>query len=307
MNKENIIYDVIIIGAGPSGLSAAMYLKRANLNVIVIEKNTPGGKIITTGDIENYPGFRKNSGFELAKVMYQQVRELKIPFVFDEVIFIEPGEVFNIDTRKGRYYSKNVIIAVGTEHRTIGIPGEEKFLGNGISYCAICDGNFYKDENVVVVGGGNSAFEEGLYLTKICKSVTLLARSSHNKADAILVEKAKATSNMIVSYNKRVIEFIGTKYLEKCIYEDIVTKEIFELPIDGAFIYVGYEPNTSIFKHFGILDKDNFIVTNDEKETIIKGMYAIGDCIVKPLRQIVTASSDGAICAATIIKKASKE
>lgn len=302
-----MIYDVIIIGSGPAGMSAAMFLKRANLNILLIEKDTPGGQVVRTGVVENYPGCGRTTGLALAQVMYEQITELKVPYIFDSVIFVEKHEYFQVETRQNRYFTKNIIIATGTKQRKIGVPGEEEFFGRGVSYCAICDANFYKNENVVVIGGGNSAFEEGLYLSKICKQVTLLARSSKFRADYIYIEKAMNTPNLTILNNKRIVEFIGNKVLEKIKYEDILTKEIGEIETDGAFIYVGSEPATKIFKSFDILDENGYIIVNEEKETNVPGIYAVGDCTRKPLRQILTATSDGAIAASTIIRKLTKE
>lgn len=302
-----MIYDVIIIGSGPAGMSAAMFLKRANLDILLIEKDTPGGQVIRTGVVENYPGYTKTTGLALAQGMYQQIAELQVPYIFDSVIFVEKNEYFQVETKTNRYFAKNIIIATGTRQRKIGVPGEEEFYGRGVSYCAICDANFYKNENVVVIGGGNSAFEEGLYLSKICKTVTLLARSSKFRADQIYIDKAINTSNMTILNNKRTLEFIGDKVLEKIKYEDVVTKEVGEIKTDGVFIYVGSEPNTKMFKQFNILDENGYILVNEEKETIIPGMFAVGDCTQKPLRQILTATADGAIAASTIIRKITKE
>ena len=296
-----MIYDAVIIGSGPGGMTAAMYLKRANLNVLLIEKEAPGGQIIKTGYVENYPGVEKVTGVELATRMYMQIVELNVPNVFENVISVEKNEYFEITTENNKYYAKNVIAATGTKQRQLGIPNENKLYTRGISYCAICDGSFYKDEDVLVIGGGNSAFEEGLYLSNICKSVTLIARANFRATD-IYIEKALNTPNMKICKNTKPLEFIGEKHLEKVRCQNTLTNEIFDIEVKGAFIYIGSEPNTSLFKHFNVLNENGYIITNEHKETTIKGLYAVGDCSNQVLKQIVTATSDGAVAATSISK-----
>ena len=202
--SEIISHEVIIIGEGPAGMSAALYLKRANIDVIVLEKATPGGKLIWTSSVENYPGFLTASGVELASIMHQQVKDNQIKKSREEVVDITKNddETFTLVTNKRTYNAKFVIFAAGTKVRHLGIPRETEFLGNGISYCAMCDGNQYEGLDVCVIGGGNSGFEEALYLSKICKSVTIISRSDHFKADESLVAKAANTTNIFISKNK---------------------------------------------------------------------------------------------------------
>lgn len=185
------MYDVIICGSGPAGMSAALFLRRANLNILIVEKGTPGGKLISTALIENYPGYIENTGIDLAMIMYRQVKHFKIPYAFSEVMKIEKlgDEHFVVHTKEGDYESKMVIWAAGTIAKQIEAEGEEEYVGRGISYCAICDGSFHEKQNVVVIGGGNSAIEEALYLAKICKKVTIITRGHHFRADPVLMEK----------------------------------------------------------------------------------------------------------------------
>ena len=192
------MYDVIICGSGPAGMSAALFLRRANLNILIVEKGTPGGKLISTALIENYPGYIENTGIDLAMIMYRQVKHFKIPYAFSEVMKIEKlgDEHFVVHTKEGDYESKMVIWAAGTIAKQIEAEGEEEYVGRGISYCAICDGSFHEKQNVVVIGGGNSAIEEALYLAKICKKVTIITRGHHFRADPVLMEKVMRANNV---------------------------------------------------------------------------------------------------------------
>lgn len=300
-----IDYEVIVIGEGPAGMSASLFLKRANINVLMIEKGIPGGKLIWTSQVENYPGFRRNSGVELATIMHQQVKDEKVKKVRDEVIDIirmKDGN-FKVICKKSEYTTQYVIFAAGSNVRSLGVPRENEFKSKGLSYCALCEGNLYANEKVVVIGGGTSGFEEGLYLSKICKGVTLISRSPQYKAPPILVEKAKATPNMTIMNNKIIKEFVGECFLEGVIIEDKITGEVETIHTHGCFIYIGFDPTTNMLAKYGVLDEKGYIYVDDSRETNVPGLYAVGDCVHKTTRQVITAVADGVVAAVAITRK----
>lgn len=298
------MYDVIICGSGPAGMSTALYLKRANLNIMIVEKGTPGGKLISTALIENYPGYIENTGIDLAMIMYRQCKNFKIPYVFSEVQSVEKieDEHFVVHTANGDYESKYVVWAAGTIAKLLNAKNEEEFVGRGISYCAICDGTFHYNQNVVVIGGGNSALEEALYLVKICNKITIVTRGHKFRADEVLLEKARSTSKIELIEHHETIGFEGNNLLEKVIIRDRDTGDIKELQAKGAFIYIGFTPSSTILENFDVLDNDKYIIVDRNCETKIKGLYAAGDCVEKNIRQIATAVADGISCASAIIK-----
>lgn len=298
------MYDVIICGSGPAGMSAALFLKRANLNIMIVEKGTPGGKLISTALIENYPGYIENTGIDLAMIMYRQCKNFKIPYVFSEVQKVEKVEDnhFIIHTMNGDYESKYVIWAAGTIAKLLNAKNEETFVGRGISYCAICDGSFHYNQDVVVIGGGNSALEESLYLAKICNYVTVITRGHKFRADESLLEKALKTKKISLITNHEAISFEGDKLLDKVIIRDKETGQTKELIAKGAFIYIGFIPSSTILENFNVLNDDKYIIVDRNCETAVKGLYAAGDCIEKNIRQIATAVADGISCASAIIK-----
>ena len=298
-------YEVIVIGEGPAGMSASLFLKRANIDVLLIEKGIPGGKLIWTSQVENYPGFKKNSGVELATIMHQQVKDEQVKKVRDEVLDLvrmTDGN-FKVTTKKTEYTSQYVIFAAGSKVRNLNVPGEAEFKSRGLSYCALCDGNLYANEDVVVIGGGTSGFEEGLYLSKICKSVTLISRSPQYKAPPILVEKALATPNMHIINNKIIKEFVGNGYLEGVVIEDRITGETETINTHGCFVYIGFDPTTNMLSKYGVLDERGYIYVDDSRETNVPGLYAAGDCVHKTTRQVITAVADGVVAAVAITRK----
>jgi thioredoxin reductase (NADPH) len=298
-------YEVIVIGEGPAAMSASLFLKRANIEVLLIEKGIPGGKLIWTSQVENYPGFKKNSGVELATIMHQQVKDEQVKKVRDEVLDLvrmTDGN-FKVTTKKTEYTSQYVIFAAGSKVRNLNVPGEAEFKSRGLSYCALCDGNLYSNEDVVVIGGGTSGFEEGLYLSKICKSVTLISRSPQYKAPPILVEKALATPNMNIINNKIIKEFVGNGYLEGVVIEDRITGETETINTHGCFIYIGFDPTTNMLSKYGVLDERGYIYVDDSRETNVPGLYAAGDCVHKTTRQVITAVADGVVAAVAITRK----
>lgn len=298
------MYDVIIIGCGCAGISAAIYAKRSNMNVLIIESNAPGGQINKSSIIENYPGFESIDGPSLAYNMFNQLQKMEIPYKYGKVIDIElENNKKIVITDKERIETKTVIIASGRNPRKLNIENEDKLSSRGISWCAICDGNLYKDKNVVVIGGGNSAAEESLYLSKIAKSVTIINRRNELRADESFRNELKKKNNIKILYNYKPLKFIEAenKFSGVEIQNTIDDKKE-TIKCDGVFIFIGYEPETTFCKKLNITDENNYIIVNDKMETKIDGIYACGDVIKKDLYQIVTSISEGAI-AATSAKK----
>ena len=294
------IYDVIIVGAGPAGLTAAIYASRANLSVLIIEGGVNGGKLSKTYEIENYPGIEKISGIELADQLTRHGQKFGAKLIAGNVEKIEDKTV--ILANGDKYEGKTIIVATGTKERTLDLPEADRFTGRGISYCAVCDGFFYRKKNVVVIGGGNSALEESLYLASLANKVTIILRRDVFRADASVVDKVKETEN---------IEIITKVVPEELRIEDdritglkiknVDSGEIDTIDCAGIFPYIGADPCTD-FLDDSILDERGYIVVNPDMSTAIKGLYAAGDCITKDLRQVVTACNDGAIAANSIIK-----
>lgn len=303
IDKKNIFHS-IIIGSGPAGMTAAIYLKRANKNILIIEKNVPGGKIITTSDVENYPGYKYISGPDLSYKMYEQCNELNIPFKFDEVIKIEKEkELIKITTLSGEeIFSYSVVIATGMVNRKLNIKNEDKFQNKGISYCAICDGALFKDKKIVVIGSGRTAIDETLMLSNIAKEIILISNKEVFKADQITIDKVKKLENVKIIMETNTLEFNGDNVLESVLIENQKTKEKTIIKIDGAFIFIGFIPISPNNTFNDFYSNIGFIKVNQNMETIIPGVYAAGDIIQKEYRQITTAVNDGTIAALSIIK-----
>lgn len=295
-------YDVIIIGMGPAGITAAIYLKRANLNCLVIEKNAPGGLLNKTSTVENYPGIIQITGPDLAYKFYEQLNAQQIPQKFEEVKEVQDKDEYKkVITNKGEYTTKKVIIAIGREPKKLKNTNEERLEGKGISFCSLCDGALYKNEEVSIVGGGNSALEESLYLSDICKKVTIINRSPSLKGDKILIDKVNEKQNIEVINNSEVKEFHGEN--GKLEYVTLKTdKEDKDLYVKACFIFIGYEPATKFLKNLDILDEKGYINVDETRRTKIKGIYAAGDIVKKEAYQIITASADGATAAVSCIK-----
>lgn len=293
-------YDIIIIGMGPAGISAALYAKRSNLKVLIIEKNMPGGLLNYINNIENYPGYISVSGPDLAYNFFSNIKENDIDYKLEEVIKLEVKKSFKeVITTNNIYKAPNIIIATGRKHRRLGLENENSLLGKGISTCAICDGMFYKDLDVAVVGGGNSAFQESLYLANIAKSVTIVNRSDKYKASLELVEKVK---------NNKKIKILNKAIVTKLIAEDDKLKAIEinnsnQINIAGLFIYIGYEPANEFVEDIVEKDDYGYIKVDYKYETNIKGIYAIGSAINIELNQILTVCAQGARCAMQIVNK----
>lgn len=290
-------YDCVVIGAGPAGMTAAIYLKRANINVLLLESSVPGGQINRSARVENYLGFTQIDGPTLAQKMYDQVQELKIDYQYGEVIDLKEKEDYKIvKTSKEEILCKSMIIATGRIPKELGLENETALVGNGISWCAICDGPLFKGKDVCVVGGGNSALEESLYLSEICKTVTILNRSEHLRADSILVEEALQKENINILYNS-VVNTINEKngYLSSILIEKNGT--IQEILCEGLFIYIGSKPATNFARNIGIKMQNDYIEVDKNMRTNINGIYACGDVIEKQVYQIITAAGEGATAA----------
>lgn len=296
-----MIYDLIVIGAGPGGISAAIYARRSNLKVLVLEKKYPGGLVNTTNIVENYAGFTSISGPDLAENFAEHLKTSEAEYKTEEVIEVIDGEIKKVITDSETYLTKKVLVAVGREPKKLKLPNEEELYGKGISYCCICDAPLFKNKNVAIYGGGNSAFEEGLYLAKFAKNVIILNRSKNLKADNILQKKATETSNIKIIYETTITKINGKDYLESVEINNDET-----LSVEGLFIYIGYVPATSFLNNLGICDERGYIETDKNLETKVKGIYAVGDVCKKEVYQIVTAVSEGAIAAINVNNSLSK-
>jgi thioredoxin reductase (NADPH) len=292
-----MVYDVIIIGGGPAGLGAAIYSSRARMSTLIIEKAGCGGLIAITDNLENYPGFDKGiNGFELTSKMEQQARTSGAEITYGEVVAIETDETLKkvILTDK-TYITKTIIIASGSSFKKLGVQGEEEFIGRGISFCATCDGPFFKNKEVAVIGGGNSALQEALFLTKFASKVTLIHRRNEFRAAKILQERVAAEPKIKIILDTVVEEITGTQTIEKIKVRNVNSSAAEEIPVDGVFIFIGWTPNTKFLMNNKIaLDEKGYILTDEQMKTAIDGIYACGDVRKKSLRQVVTAVSDGA-------------
>lgn len=290
------MYDLVIIGSGPAGLSAAVYAKRACLSVLVIEKEAmSGGQMIYTEEVDNYPGLNHRSGFELAEAFEQHARDLDVAFAEGEVEKIEEkGAIWTLHMADGEdIETKTVLLATGATHRKLGVPGEEAFAGAGVSYCATCDGAFFKDKTVAVVGGGDVALEDALYLANICKQVYLIHRRNELRGTKALQEQVFANEKITFLGASEVTEIIGDKQVSKVIVRDKKTDEAKELALDGVFIAVGMEPQSALYEPLMKLEH-GYVPAEEDCATKRAGLYVAGDVRTKRLRQIVTAVSDGA-------------
>ncbi|RBP84941.1 thioredoxin reductase (NADPH) [Cytobacillus firmus] len=298
MTSEKI-FDVIIIGAGPAGMTAAVYTSRANLSTLMIERGVPGGQMVNTEEVENYPGFDHILGPDLSNKMFGHAKKFGAEYAYGDIKYIEDGvEYKTVKTTSKEYKARAVIIATGAEYKKLGAPGEKELAGRGVSYCAVCDGAFFRGKDLIVVGGGDSAVEEGVYLTRFANKVTIVHRRDEFRAQKILQQRAFDNEKIEVMFNTTVktineqngkvgsVTFVST--------EDGAEKEF---TIDGVFIYVGMDPLTAPFRNLGITNSMGYIETNDRMETKVEGIFASGDVREKTLRQIVTATGDGSIAA----------
>lgn len=291
------MFDIIIIGAGIAGLTSAIYSARAGKKVLVLDKLNYGGQIINSPKIENYPGYIDISGFELATNLFNQVKALNVEVKFEEVIRITSDK--EVLTNKNRYNTKAIIIATGLNSKKLNLENEEKYIGRGLSYCAICDGNFFKDKEVAVVGGGNVALEDALYLSNLCKIVHLIHRRNEFKADNIHISKIRKKDNIIIHYNTLVNKVIGKNSVEAIELKENNKTEL--LNVDGLFIAIGREPNNKLFSDLVDVDDEGYIISNDDCRTSNPFIFVAGDCKTKKVRQLVTAANDGAIAAISAV------
>ncbi|RUM89001.1 MAG: thioredoxin-disulfide reductase [Thermovibrio sp.] len=294
-----MVWDVVIVGAGPAGLASAIYAGRSQLSTVVLDR-MPGGQLLITEFIENYPGFHEGiTGFELSEKFRQHAEKFGAKLeVGKSVNSVElDGELFVLKCDDGEFEGRTLIWAAGSTPRKLGVPGEAEFLGRGVSYCAVCDGAFFKDRIVAVVGGGDSALEEALYLTKFAKKVYLIHRRDKFRAVKIIQERVRKNEKIEPLLNKVVVSINGKDFVESLTLKDTVTGETSELPVDGVFIFIGNEPNVSPVIHLVDTTEQGFIITDEEMKTKTPGLFAAGDVRYKPLKQVITAASDGAVAA----------
>lgn len=290
-------YDVIVIGAGPGGLTAALYASRANLSVLILDRGLYGGQMNNTDAIDNYPGFAEIKGPELGEKMYNSVMKFGSEFEYGDVQSVTiDGENKVVKTDTGEYSAPALIIATGADHRHLNVPGEEEYSGKGVSYCAVCDAAFFKDEDIAVIGGGDSAIEEGIYLAQSAKSVTVIHRRDQLRAQPTLQKRAFANDKINFIWNGITESIDGDgQRVTGVTYKDKETGEKKQLATRGVFIYVGVIPQTAPFKELGITDEQGWIPTDDHMRTKADGIFALGDVRAKDLRQIANAVGDGSI------------
>ena len=299
MTTEDQIYDVIIVGAGPAGMTAAVYTSRGNMSTLMLERGVPGGQMANTEEIENYPGFESILGPDISTKMFDHAKRFGAEYAYGDVTKIEDGREFKtIYVGEKSYKARAIILTTGAEYRKMGIPGEAELTGRGVSYCAVCDGAFFRNKDIVVIGGGDSAVEEGSYLTRFANKVTIIHRRDTLRAQKIVQERAFANEKIDFIWNttvKQVNEKDGKIGSVTLISTEDGSER--EMETEGMFIYIGLDPLTEPFKDLGILDENGYIETNDIMETKIPGIYAAGDVREKLLRQVVTATGDGSIAA----------
>lgn len=303
------MYDTIIIGAGPAGMTAALYAARGNLKVALLERGIPGGQLNNTADIENYPGFAKVSGPELADHMFQPLEGFGVEYIFGLVSSVEDqGDHKIVHTDSGDFQTKTVVVATGSAHRSLGVPGEAEYNSRGVSYCAVCDGAFFRDEDILVVGGGDSAVEEALFLTQMGKSVTIVHRRDELRAQKVLQDRAFANEKIRFIWDSVVKEIKGDeRKVQSVVLENVKTGMVTEEAFGAVFIYVGLDAVSEFVKDLGITDENGWIPTDKEMKTKVDGIYAVGDIRQKDLRQITTAVGDGAVAGQQVYKYISEQ
>ncbi len=302
--SEERMYDVIIAGAGPAGMTAAVYASRANLQTLMIERGIPGGQMANTEDVENYPGYDHILGPDLSNKMFDHAKKFGAEYAYGDIKeVIDHGDYKTVVAGKKEYNTRSLIITTGAQYKKLGIPGEEELGGRGVSYCAVCDGAFFKEKNLIVIGGGDSAVEEGIYLTRFADKVTVVHRRDKLRAQKILQERAFDNDKIDFVWNA-VVETINGKdgKVGSVTLKDTLTGEVKEENIDGVFIYIGMVPLSEPFKSLGITNEEGYIPTNEHMETNVSGVFAAGDIREKTLRQIVTATGDGSVAAEAAIK-----
>ncbi|WP_186580902.1 thioredoxin-disulfide reductase [Aquibacillus kalidii] len=297
--SEERIYDVIIAGAGPAGMTAAVYTSRANLDTLMLERGIPGGQMANTEDVENYPGYDHILGPDLSTKMFEHSKKFGAEYAYGDIKEIIDGKEYKtIIAGKKEYKTRALIIATGAQYKKLGVPGEQELSGRGVSYCAVCDGAFFKEKELIVVGGGDSAVEEGVYLTRFASKVTIVHRRSELRAQKILQDRAFNNDKIDFIWDT-VVKTINDKdgKVGSVTLENTKSGETYDHPADGAFIYIGMVPLSEPFKSLGITNDEGYIVTNENMQTSVPGIFAAGDIRDKELRQIVTATGDGSIAA----------
>ncbi|MDQ7837772.1 MAG: thioredoxin-disulfide reductase [Thermodesulfobacteriota bacterium] len=295
---EEVHVDIVIVGAGPGGLTAAIYGERSGLKCVVLEKGVVGGQVALTPVVENYPGLTRVAGKSLVDLMAQHARQYAHIHQGEEVLEIKPDEQIKVGTNRGKYICRAVILATGAKHRKLGVPGEERLYGRGVSYCATCDGYFYKGKKVIMVGGGNSAVTEALYLDSLGVGVTLVHRKDKLRAE-LRLQESLFSRKIPVSWNSGVHEILGDKTVTGVRIEDTKTGKTEEMPVDGVFISIGYEPVNELAKKTGVeLDEAGYVKADRRQRTNVPRIYAVGD-ITGGVKQIVTAVGQGAVAAMT--------
>lgn len=296
---EEKIYDVIIAGAGPAGMTAAVYASRANLDTLMLERGIPGGQVANTEDVENYPGYDHILGPDLSNKMFEHAKKFGAEYAYGDITEVIDGKEYKtVIAGSKEFKTRTLIIATGAQYKKLGIPGEEELGGRGVSYCAVCDGAFFKERELVVVGGGDSAVEEGVYLTRFASKVTIVHRRDELRAQKILQDRAFKNDKVEFIWDT-IVKEVNNKdgKVGSVTLLDKKTNEEYEFETDGVFVYIGMDPLSEPFKSLGITNEEGYIPTNENMETSVPGIFAAGDIREKELRQIVTATGDGSIAA----------
>ena len=296
------MHDIIIIGAGPAGITAAIYALRAGVSVTIFDRNLYGGQAAITAQIENYPAIKSITGAMFAQKLYQQAIDLNANILFEEVTSVDFSDAFQtITTNKNTYTAKTVIVATGVKRRELNCEGEKEFAGKGVSYCATCDGAFFRNKNVVVVGGGNTALEDALFLSNQCKNVTLIHRRDTFRAEKYLVDAVLSRDNITILYDSNVKNINGNHVVNAIDVYHTKQNQITTIETDGIFIAIGYEPDNEMVSHYLNVNTEGYIVSNEYCHTNIEGVFVAGDTRTKPLRQIITACADGAVAGVSAV------
>lgn len=304
VDKKDVIYDLIILGGGCAGLTAGIYAGRAMLKTIIIEKMQAGGQATTTDEISNYPGFENITGPELMERILKQAESFGAEFILSDIKSVDlTRDIKEVETSTGIYKSRSVILTTGANPKKLGFEGEETFRGRGVGYCATCDGFFFKDKDIFVIGGGYSAAEEALYLTRFGKKVTVVVRKDSFSCARSIAKKVMEHPKIEVMFNTEIVKAYGEDVLKGAVFKNNITGEVINYEVSeddetfGIFVFIGYKPTTELFRGQVEMDKGGYIITDENMETNIKGVFAAGDLREKSLRQLVTATSDGAIAA----------
>ncbi|MCR8982886.1 thioredoxin-disulfide reductase [Brevibacillus laterosporus] len=296
--SDQKIYDVIIAGAGPAGMTAAVYTSRANMSTLMLERGIPGGQMANTEDIENFPGFTSILGPDLSNKMFEHAQKFGAEYQYGDIKEIRDDNPYKtVVVGDKEYKAKSIIVATGAEHRLLGAPGEKEYSGRGVSYCAVCDGAFFRNKELVVVGGGDSAVEEAIFLTRFATKVTIIHRRDEFRAQKIIQKRAFENEKIHVIWDTVVKEIRGDNVVTGVLLENVKTGEQTEYSTNGVFIYVGMDPLTEAVKNLGITNEGGYIPTDELMRTNVEGVFAAGDVREKLLRQVVTATGDGSIAA----------